>query len=36
MHLLTTGGTRTVSELRAIETLLHTRVYGQALAAAGK
>ena len=30
MHLLTTGGTRTVSELRAIETLLHTRVYGQA------
>ena len=36
MHLLTTGGTRTVSELRAIETLLHTRVYGQTLAAAGK
>ena len=36
MHLLTTGGARTVSELRAIETLLHTRVYGQALAAAGK
>ena len=30
MHLLTTGGTRTVSELHAIETLLHTRVYGQA------
>ena len=36
MHLLTTGGTRTVSELRAIETLLHARVYGQTLAAAGK
>ena len=36
MHLLTTGGARTVSELRAIETLLHTRVYGQTSAAAGK
>lgn len=33
MQLLTTGGARTVSELRAIETLLHTRVYGQTLAA---
>ena len=27
MHLLTTGGARTAAELRAIETLLHTRVY---------
>lgn len=27
------GGARTAAELRAIETLLHTRVYGQTLAA---
>lgn len=33
MHLLTTGGARTAAELRAIETLLHTRVYGQTPAA---
>ncbi len=33
LYLLTTGGARTASELRAIETLLHTRVYGQTLAA---
>ena len=33
MHLLTTGGACTSAELRAIETLLHTRVYGQTLAA---
>ena len=28
MYLLTTDGARTASELRAIEALLHTRVYG--------
>mgnify|MGYP000774958686 FL=1 len=33
MHLLTTGGARTACELRAMETLVHTRVYGQAPAA---
>lgn len=33
MHLLTTGGARTSAELRAMETLVHTRVYGQAPAA---
>ena len=36
LYLLTTGGARTVSELRAMETLVHTRVYGQTSAAAGK
>ena len=36
MYLLTTGGARTPSELRAMETLVHTRVYGQTSAAAGK
>lgn len=36
MHLLTTGGARTPAELRAIETLVHTRVYGKTPAAAGK
>lgn len=30
MHLLTTGGACTACELRAMETLVHTRVYGQA------
>lgn len=34
MYLLTTDGARTDAELRAIETLLHTRVYGQTLTAA--
>ena len=29
MHLLTTGGARTAAELRTMETLVHTRVYGQ-------
>ena len=29
LHLLTTGGVRTPAELRAIETLVHTRVYGK-------
>lgn len=33
MHLLTTGGACTSAELRAMETLVHTRVYGQAPAA---
>lgn len=33
MHLLTTGGACTACELRAIETLVHARVYGQAPAA---
>ena len=33
MHLLTTGGACTSAELRAMETLVHTRVYGQASAA---
>ena len=33
MHLLTTGGARTAAELRAIETLLHTRVYDKTPAA---
>ena len=33
MHLLTTEGARTSAELRAMETLVHTRVYGQAPAA---
>ena len=33
MHLLTTGGACTACELRAMETLVHTRVYGQAPAA---
>lgn len=28
LYLLTTGGARTPSELRAMETLVHTRVYG--------
>lgn len=28
LYLLTTDGARTASELRAIEALLHTRVYG--------
>lgn len=36
LYLLTTDGAHTVSELRAIEALLHTRVYGQTSAAAGK
>ena len=36
LYLLTTGGARTPSELRAMETLVHTRVYGQTSAAAGK
>ena len=33
LHLLTTGGVRTPAELRAIETLVHTRVYGTTPAA---
>lgn len=33
MHLLTTGGACTSAELRAMETLVHTRVYGQTPAA---
>ena len=33
LHLLTTGGARTPAELRAIETLVHTRVYGKTPAA---
>ena len=33
LHLLTTGGSRTPAELRAIETLVHTRVYGKTPAA---
>ena len=33
MHLLTTGGACAACELRAMETLVHTRVYGQAPAA---
>ena len=33
LHLLTTGGVRTPAELRAIETLVHTRVYGKTPAA---
>ena len=33
MHLLTTGDARTAAELRAIETLVHTRVYGKTPAA---
>ena len=33
MHLLTTGGSCAACELRAMETLVHTRVYGQAPAA---
>ena len=33
MHLLTTGGACTACELRAMETLVHTRVYVQAPAA---
>ena len=36
LHLLTTGGARTPAELRAIETLVHTRVYGKTPAATGK
>ncbi|MFR6424532.1 MAG: GNAT family N-acetyltransferase [Oscillospiraceae bacterium] len=36
LYLLTTGGARTPSELRAMETLVHTCVYGQTSAAAGK
>ena len=36
MHLLTTGGAHTPAELRAIETLVHTRVYGKTPAATGK
>ena len=33
MHLLTTGGACTSAELRTMETLVHTRVYGQVPAA---
>ena len=33
LYLLTTGGACTSAELRAMETLVHARVYGQAPAA---